>query len=120
VFQVFEDGALMDTLDGEVRADVEAAARILAKRTVAGCALVLKYQHHSCPFLRLMNALASIPSGYAVNSCADLSATVGSIVQLVLHIGTAYDHCCQPCTVLVPSQPDVSHAVHLHAHDDCL
>ena len=28
----------MDTLDGEVRADVEAAARILAKRAVAGCA----------------------------------------------------------------------------------
>ncbi len=38
--QVFEDGALMDTLDGEVRADVEAAARILAKRTVAGCAVL--------------------------------------------------------------------------------
>ena len=40
-FQVFEDAALMDTLDGEVRADVEAAARILAKRAVAGCARVV-------------------------------------------------------------------------------
>ena len=30
------DGALMETLDAEVRADVEAAARILAKRTVSG------------------------------------------------------------------------------------
>ena len=33
----FEDGVLMETLDSEVRADVETAARILAKRTVAGC-----------------------------------------------------------------------------------
>lgn len=36
--QVFgKDKALVDTLDGEVRADVEAAARLLSKRVAVRC-----------------------------------------------------------------------------------
>ena len=51
----------METLDSEVRGDVETAARILAKRTVAGCGRSVK----KIPMLRscrrtLMRSIAAV------------------------------------------------------------
>lgn len=83
-----KDKTLMDTLDGEVRADVEAAARLLSKRVAARCVLKnCRGAKHQSRFPKWVDADANgsccpsawLPGVHDLGESADCMQLLGSI-----------------------------------------